>query len=187
MFFFSWLSFIEASAFFGLSCKKGELFFESFELLLLQNKAFLNRPFIPSKLSSSYNPASSIVLSACANVIRNTTYLTQVKNHLFTYSSIAGGLASCLFSLPHPWFLCQTRLYTTILQKASKQDLVMCCFFVHWYDGEAGEGVPVRHALASLIWRATLSKSCLRAVAIFSCSPRVVIVLVFWWFRVFDL
>jgi len=102
--------------------------YESFELLL-QSKAFLSMPFIPSKLSSSDNPASSIVLSACANVIRNTTYLTQLKSHLFTYSSIAGGLASCFFSLPHASFLCQTRLYTTVLQKAGEQGLVMCCFF----------------------------------------------------------
>jgi len=69
-----------------------------------------------------------IVLSVSANVIRNTTYLTHLKSHLFTYSGIAGGLASCLFSLPHPWFLCQARQYTTILQKASEQDLVICSF-----------------------------------------------------------
>lgn len=37
-----------------------ELANENFELLL-QNKTFLNRPFIPSKLFSSYNPAGSLV------------------------------------------------------------------------------------------------------------------------------
>jgi len=105
-----------------------ELLFESFELLLLHTK-----PSWPGLLFFLNSPQNRtlpgvIVLSVSANVIRNTTYLTHLKSHLFTYSGIAGGLASCLFSLPHPWFLCQARQYTTILQKASEQDLVICSF-----------------------------------------------------------
>lgn len=77
-----------------------ELLFESFELLLLHTK-----PSWPGLLFFLNSPQTTIllgvaVLSACANVIRNTTYLTQLKSHLFTYSGIAGGLASCLFFTP---------------------------------------------------------------------------------------
>lgn len=63
------------------------------------------KPSWPGLLFFLNSPPTTVllgvaVLSACANAIRNTTDLTQLKSHLFTYSGIAGGLASCLFFTP---------------------------------------------------------------------------------------